>query len=140
MLSSPSTSSHTSSLLNSVQNTFKKETLKRALFKDNSPSNSRAKHQPPPEELQYIEALKALKLNDKAQHELKTRMQQLDQSIHQKYHKLDIDQLSDMVQNYYIKVADSLERNDSPFFAMSPAEKTDVLDFFESCVISRNHK
>lgn len=90
--------------------------------------------------MQYIEALKALKLNDKAQHELKTRMQQLDQSIHQKYHKLDIDQLSDMVQNYYIKVADSLERTDSPFFAMSPAEKTDVLDFFESCVISRNHK
>lgn len=140
-LTSPSTST-TASLLNSVQKTFKKETLKRALFKDISVKTpSRPKQQPlPKEELEYLEALKALKLGDKGQHELKMRMQQLDQSIHQKYHKVSIEQLSDMVQQFYIKLADSMEGKDSHLFTLSPTEKTDVLNFLESCVISRNHK
>lgn len=143
VLTSPSTSSSTSSLLNSVQNTFKKETLKRALFKDNSAkTNSRPKPQQPlpKEELEYLEALKALKLNDKAQHELKARMKQFDLTIHQKYQKLDIESLSDMVQNYYIKVADSMERTESPFYSLTPTEKTDVMNFFENCVMTQNHK
>lgn len=102
---------------------------------------SRAHKQPlPKEELEYLESLKMLKLTDKANHELKTKMQHLDQSIHQKYHKYDIDQLSDMVQNYYSVVADSMERTDSQFYSLSPGEKSDVLDFLERCVISRNSK
>lgn len=101
----------------------------------------RAYKQPlPKEEQEYLESLKMLKLSDKANHELKMKMQLLDQSIHQKYHKYDIDQLSDMVQNYYIKVADSMERTDSHFYSLSPGEKSDVLDFLERCVISRNSK
>lgn len=138
----PSTnSSTTSSLLNSVQKTFKKETLKRALFKDISAKIPNRSKQPLPKaELEYLEALKALKLGDGAQQELKMRMQQLDLSIHQKYHKLDIDQLSDLVQNYYVKVADSMERTESQLYTLQPAEKTNVSNFLESCVISRNHK
>ena len=141
-LTSPSSSnSTTSSLLNSVQKTFKKETLKRALFnKDSSKSSSQPKQVPSKEELQYNESFKALKLDEKAQQELKLRVNQLYQSIKQKREKLDVDQLSDMVQNFYIKVADSMERPDSPFFALSPTEKTEALDFLESCVISRLHK
>lgn len=141
-LTSPSTSaiSTTTSLLNSVQKTFKKETLKRALFKDISTTN-RKKQPLPKEELEYLESLKSLKLNDGAQQELKHRMQQLDQSIHQKFQKCnDIEQLSELVQNYFIKVADSMERRDSQFYSLSLAEKTDALNFIESCVISRNHK
>lgn len=141
-LTSPSSSSSTtSSLLNSVQKTFKKETLKRALFnKDSSKSSSQPKQAPSKEELQYNESFKALKLDEKAQQELKLRMNQLYQSIKQKRDKLEADQLSDMVQNFYIKVADSMERPESPFFALSPTEKTEALDFLESCVISRLHK
>lgn len=141
-LTSPSTSSSTtSSILNSVQKTFKKETLKRALFKDSAPKTpSRPKAPLPKEELVYLESLKALKLSEKAQHELKVRMQQLDQSIRQKYQKLDIEQMSDLVQNYYVKVADSIERPESHLYSLAPAEKTEVLYFLESCVISRNHK
>lgn len=143
VLSSPTTTTttttSTSSLLNSVQKTFKKETLKRALTSVKTPS--RASKQPlPKEELEYLEALKLLKLSDKANHELKTKMQTLDQNIHQKYNKYDIDQLSDMVQSFYTKVADSMERTDSHLFPLSPGEKSEVLDFFERCVISRNSK
>lgn len=81
-----------------------------------------------------------LKLSDAQNHELKMKMQILDQSIHQKYHKYDIDQLSEMVQNYYTKMADSMEKPNSKLYVLSPGEKTDVLDFLERCVISRNSK
>lgn len=138
VLTSPSTSS-TSSLLTSVQKTFKKETLKKALKDISIKSPNRPKQPLAKEELEYIEALKSLKLDDKARHELKRRMQELDQHIHQKFTKWDIEQISEMVQTYYSRIADSMERPDSPFFSLGQTEKTDALNFYESCVISRNH-
>lgn len=144
VLFSSATPSASSSILNSVQKTFKKETLKRALFKDRDKTSTitleRSKQPLAKDELEYIEALKALKLSERMNQELKHKMQVLDQSIHQKYHKQDIDRVAEMVQNYYVKVENSMEATDSNFHSLSPAEKANVMDFLERCVMNRNHK
>lgn len=137
-------SSAGSSILTSVQKTFKK----RVLFKDKTKAPSQSKAGPDQthkarmdkEELEYVEALKALKLDEKANGELKRRMQMLDQSIHQHYHKHDIEGLSNLVQDFYVKMAEKMDTRSSSLSTLTATERTDVMDFFERCVMGRNHK
>ncbi|XP_059614271.1 rab5 GDP/GTP exchange factor [Phlebotomus argentipes] len=91
-------------------------------------------------ELEYAEALKQLKLADETKKELKYLIQMFDQLIHKKYTSYNVEKISDSVQTSYIKMSDYMAIEGSPFEGTTPEQKEEMLDFFEKCVMTRNHK
>ncbi|XP_055687773.1 rab5 GDP/GTP exchange factor [Lutzomyia longipalpis] len=91
-------------------------------------------------ELEYAEALKQLKLADETKKELKYLIQMFDQLIHKKYTSYNVDKISDSVQNSYIKMSDYMLAEGSAFETTTPEQREEILDFFEKCVMTRNHK
>uniref|UniRef100_A0A6B2EM61 Putative vacuolar assembly/sorting protein vps9 n=1 Tax=Phlebotomus kandelakii TaxID=1109342 RepID=A0A6B2EM61_9DIPT len=91
-------------------------------------------------ELEYAEALKQLKLADDTKKELKYLIQMFDQLIHKKYTSYNVEKISDSVQTSYIKMSDYMSVEGSAFETTTPEQKEEILDFFEKCVMTRNHK
>lgn len=91
-------------------------------------------------EIEYLEALKQLKIPDPAKKDLKRLIQQLDNIIRKKYASYNIDEISETVQNSYIQFADLINSEQLNFKGIEPEIRDQVMDFFEKCVMTKNHK
>ncbi|KFB50752.1 AGAP005551-PA-like protein [Anopheles sinensis] len=91
-------------------------------------------------EQEYVDALKALKVEDAAKQELKYFIHMLDTQIRKKYATATIDEVSELVQNGYTKFRDFMQTENSKFAASSDELREQVLDFFERCIMTKNHK
>ncbi|XP_050073895.1 rab5 GDP/GTP exchange factor [Anopheles maculipalpis] len=91
-------------------------------------------------EQEYIDALKALKIEDAAKQELKYFIHMLDQQIRKKYTTVSVDELSELVQNGYTKFRDYMHMDNSKFAGATEDVREQVLDFFERCIMTKNHK
>uniref|UniRef100_A0A182QZG9 Rab5 GDP/GTP exchange factor n=1 Tax=Anopheles farauti TaxID=69004 RepID=A0A182QZG9_9DIPT len=91
-------------------------------------------------EQEYVDALKALKIEDAAKQELKYFIHMLDQQIRKKYATVSVDELSELVQNGYSKFRDYMHVENSKFAGASEEMREQVLDFFERCIMTKNHK
>uniref|UniRef100_A0A182MJB4 Rab5 GDP/GTP exchange factor n=1 Tax=Anopheles culicifacies TaxID=139723 RepID=A0A182MJB4_9DIPT len=91
-------------------------------------------------EQEYIDALKALKIEDAAKQELKYFIHMLDQQIRKQYSTVSIDELSNLVQKGYTKFHDYMQMENSKFASATEEMREQVLDFFERCIMTKNHK
>uniref|UniRef100_A0A182PWA1 Rab5 GDP/GTP exchange factor n=1 Tax=Anopheles epiroticus TaxID=199890 RepID=A0A182PWA1_9DIPT len=91
-------------------------------------------------EQEYVDALKALKIEDAAKQELKYFIHMLDQQIRKKYATVSVDELSELVQNGYSKFRDYMHMENSKFASATEEMREQVLDFFERCIMTKNHK
>ncbi|XP_049296835.1 rab5 GDP/GTP exchange factor [Anopheles funestus] len=91
-------------------------------------------------EQEYIDALKALKIEDASKQELKYFIHMLDQQIRKKYSTVSVDELSELVQNGYTKFRDYMHTENSKFASATEEMREQVLDFFERCIMTKNHK
>uniref|UniRef100_A0A182NM47 Rab5 GDP/GTP exchange factor n=1 Tax=Anopheles dirus TaxID=7168 RepID=A0A182NM47_9DIPT len=91
-------------------------------------------------EQEYVDALKALKVEDAAKQELKYFIHMLDQQIRKKYATVSVDELSELVQNGYSKFRDYMHMENSKFAGAPEEMREQVLDFFERCIMTKNHK
>uniref|UniRef100_A0A182IZ92 Rab5 GDP/GTP exchange factor n=1 Tax=Anopheles atroparvus TaxID=41427 RepID=A0A182IZ92_ANOAO len=91
-------------------------------------------------EQEYVDALKALKVEDAAKQELKYFIHMLDMQIRKKYASASIDEVSELVQNGYTKFHDFMQVESSKFAGSSEEMREQVLDFFERCIMTKNHK
>ncbi|XP_050095138.1 rab5 GDP/GTP exchange factor [Anopheles aquasalis] len=91
-------------------------------------------------EQEYIDALKALKVDEAAKQELKYFIHMLDQQIRKKHASSNIDEVSELVQNGYTKFRDYMHMENSKFANASEEMREQVLDFFERCIMTKNHK
>lgn len=99
------------------------------------------KYIPDKTELEDLDALKQLRIPEKAKRELKILIQKLDTTIHKKCQSdNNIDDISESVQNRYIHLTNYMNSEKSTFTGVSPEIKEQVLDFFEKCVMNKNHK
>lgn len=99
------------------------------------------KYIPDKSELEDLDALKQLRIPEKAKRELKILIQKLDTTIHKKCQTdNNIDDISEAVQNRYIHLTNYMNSEKSTFTGVSPEIKEQVLDFFEKCVMNKNHK
>lgn len=81
-----------------------------------------------------------MKIPDIAKKELTYLIQMLENVIKKKYLNSNIDELSESVQNSYVKFADFINSADSQFAHVSPELIEQIIDFFEKVVMTRNHK
>ncbi|XP_058063671.1 rab5 GDP/GTP exchange factor [Anopheles bellator] len=91
-------------------------------------------------EQEYVDALKALKVDEPAKQELKYFIHMLDQQIRKKHATSNIDEVSELVQNGYTKFRDYMQMDNSKFASASEEMREQVLDFFERCIMTKNHK
>uniref|UniRef100_A0A2M4ADH7 Putative vacuolar assembly/sorting protein vps9 n=1 Tax=Anopheles triannulatus TaxID=58253 RepID=A0A2M4ADH7_9DIPT len=91
-------------------------------------------------EQEYVDALKALKVDEAAKQELKYFIHMLDQQIRKKHASSNIDEVSELVQNGYTKFRDYMHMENSKFANASEEMREQVLDFFERCIMTKNHK
>ncbi|XP_031623766.1 rab5 GDP/GTP exchange factor [Contarinia nasturtii] len=91
-------------------------------------------------ELECIEILKHLKIPDNAKKELTYLIQMLENVIKKKYLNSNIVELSESVQNSYVKFADFINSPESQFSNVSSELIEQIIDFFEKVVMTRNHK
>ncbi|ETN68118.1 Rab5 GDP/GTP exchange factor [Anopheles darlingi] len=91
-------------------------------------------------EQEYVDALKALKVDEPAKQELKYFINMLDQEIRKKHTSSNIDEVSELVQNGYTKFREYMHRENSKFANASDEMREQVLDFFERCIMTKNHK
>ncbi|XP_061504636.1 rab5 GDP/GTP exchange factor [Anopheles gambiae] len=91
-------------------------------------------------EQEYVDALKALKIEEAAKQELKYFIHMLDQQIRKKYATVSVDELSELVQNGYSKFRDYMHMENSKFAGATEEMREQVLDFFERCIMTKNHK
>lgn len=87
-----------------------------------------------------MDALKALKIEEAAKQELKYFIHMLDQQIRKKYATVSVDELSELVQNGYSKFRDYMHMENSKFAGATEEMREQVLDFFERCIMTKNHK
>ncbi|XP_055530544.1 rab5 GDP/GTP exchange factor [Wyeomyia smithii] len=90
-------------------------------------------------EQEYHEALKALKIEDAAKRELKYFIEMLDQKIRKGHSDKSIEEVSEFVQNGYIKFQEYMNVENSKFANVSQETKDHALDFFEKCIMTMNH-
>lgn len=90
-------------------------------------------------ELEYQEALKALKIEDAGKRELKYFIEMLDQKIRKKHTDCSIEEVSEIVQNGYTKFKEYMNVENSKFVNVPQETKEQVLDFFEKCIMTMNH-
>lgn len=90
-------------------------------------------------EQEYQEALKALKIDDAAKRELKYFIENLDQKIRKKHSDSSIEEVSEIVQNEYIKFREFMNVENSKFANVSHETKEQAFDFFEKCIMTMNH-
>lgn len=90
-------------------------------------------------EQEYQDALKALKIEDAAKRELKYFIEMLDQKIRKKHSDCSIEEVSEIVQNEYIKFREYMNMENSKFVNVPQETKEQALDFFEKCIMTMNH-
>lgn len=81
-----------------------------------------------------------LKIPETAKKDLKRLIQQLDNIIRKKYVSYNIDEISETVQTSYLQFADLMNSEEMHFVNIEPETKEQVTDFFEKCVMTKNHK
>lgn len=84
-----------------------------------------------------------LKIPDNAKKELTYLIQMLESVIKKKYATSNIVEISESVQNSYVKFADFIHSADSqfaPIVEQSAELMEQITDFFEKVVMTRNHK
>lgn len=81
-----------------------------------------------------------LKVPDIAKKELTYLIQMLENVIKKKYLNSNIADLSESVQNSYVKFAEFINSTDSQFANVSSELIEQINDFFEKVVMTRNHK
>lgn len=64
----------------------------------------------------------------------------MDSIIKKKYLTNNIDEISDSVQNSYVKFVDFINSADSKFSSVSFEMIEQISDFFEKVVMTKNHK
>lgn len=87
-----------------------------------------------------LHTLQQLKIPDKSKKELKYFIQMLDSVIRKKYGTYNVTEISESVQNSYVKLLDFMNTEDSSFVTISPEMQELVIDFFEKIVMTKNHK
>ncbi|XP_016933223.2 rab5 GDP/GTP exchange factor [Drosophila suzukii] len=99
-------------------------------------------HVPDPTEDQFLLQLRQLRIPDDGKRKLKLEIQRLDTEI-RKYMNgnggKNINELSDLVQNAYTKVSDTVH-NDPSFEIATNEDRDSAIDFFEKVVMTQNHK
>lgn len=109
-------------------------------FREEKVATVSPKYIPDKTELEDLDALKQLRIPEKAKKELKILIQKLDTTIYKKCQSDNIDDISEAVQNRYIHLTNYMNSEKSTFTGVSPEIKEQVLDFFEKCVMNKNHK
>ncbi|XP_067646262.1 rab5 GDP/GTP exchange factor [Eurosta solidaginis] len=97
---------------------------------------------PDPTESQFMLQLRQLRIPDDGKRKLKSEIQRLDNDIRSYMNhnaNKNIDELSDMVQNAYTKLAD-IVHNDQRFQIATDEDRESAIDFFEKVVMTQNHK
>ncbi|EDW76984.2 uncharacterized protein Dwil_GK21172 [Drosophila willistoni] len=97
---------------------------------------------PDPTESQFILQFRQLRIPDDGKRKLKSDIQRLDSEIRKymnNYSSKNVDELSDLVQNTYTKVAD-IVHNDPRFEIATNEDRDSAIDFFEKVVMTQNHK
>lgn len=84
--------------------------------------------------------LQHLKIPDIAKKEFTYLIKMLENVIKKKYLNGNIVELSESVQNSYVKFAEFINSPDSYFADVSAELIEQVIDFFEKVVMTRNHK
>uniref|UniRef100_A0A1A9ZWH7 VPS9 domain-containing protein n=1 Tax=Glossina pallidipes TaxID=7398 RepID=A0A1A9ZWH7_GLOPL len=95
-----------------------------------------------PTESQFISLLRQLRIPDDGKRKLKTEIQRLDNAIRTYMHSTaakNIDELSELVQNAYTKLAD-IVHTDQKFQIASNEDRESAIDFFEKVVMTQNHE
>lgn len=64
----------------------------------------------------------------------------LDSVIRKKYGTYNVTEISESVQNSYVKLLDFMNTEDSSFVTISAEMQELVVDFFEKIVMTKNHK
>lgn len=64
----------------------------------------------------------------------------LDTVIRKKYSTYNVTEISESVQNSYVKLADFMNTEESTFYAIPAETKESVIDTFEKIVMTKNHK
>lgn len=64
----------------------------------------------------------------------------LDSVVRKKYATENVNEISDCVQNSYVRLSDLMAKEDSHFASVSPECHELVVDFFEKVVMTQNHK
>ncbi|XP_017473438.1 PREDICTED: rab5 GDP/GTP exchange factor isoform X1 [Rhagoletis zephyria] len=97
---------------------------------------------PDPTESQFMLQLRQLRIPDDGKRKLKSEIQRLDNAIRSYMNNnanKNIDELSEMVQNAYTKLAD-IVHNDQRFQIATNEDRESAIDFFEKVVMTQNHK
>lgn len=97
---------------------------------------------PDPTESQFMLQLRQLRIPDDGKRKLKSEIQRLDNAIRSYMNNSankNVDELSEMVQNAYTKLAD-IVHNDQRFQIATNEDRESAIDFFEKVVMTQNHK
>ncbi|XP_030570866.1 rab5 GDP/GTP exchange factor [Drosophila novamexicana] len=92
-------------------------------------------------EKQFMLQLRQLRIPDDAKRKLKSEIQRLDHEIRKYMNNnstKNVDELSDLVQNAYTRVAD-IVHNDQRFEIATNEDRDSAIDFFEKVVMTQNH-
>lgn len=97
---------------------------------------------PDPTESQFMLQLRQLRIPDDGKRKLKSEIQRLDNAIRSYMNNSankNVDELSELVQNAYTKLAD-IVHNDQRFQIATNEDRESAIDFFEKVVMTQNHK
>ncbi|XP_039964261.1 rab5 GDP/GTP exchange factor isoform X1 [Bactrocera tryoni] len=123
------------------QKTLQSNTLKSKKLKQDGHLGQRA-YVPDPTESQFMLQLRQLRIPDDGKRKLKSEIQRLDNAIRSYMNNSankNVDELSEMVQNAYTKLAD-IVHNDQRFQIATNEDRESAIDFFEKVVMTQNHK
>uniref|UniRef100_A0A0K8VH28 Rab5 GDP/GTP exchange factor n=1 Tax=Bactrocera latifrons TaxID=174628 RepID=A0A0K8VH28_BACLA len=123
------------------QKTLQSNTLKSKKLKQDGHLGQRS-YVPDPTESQFMLQLRQLRIPDDGKRKLKSEIQRLDNAIRSYMNNSankNVDELSEMVQNAYTKLAD-IVHNDQRFQIATNEDRESAIDFFEKVVMTQNHK
>uniref|UniRef100_A0A0A1XFM6 Rab5 GDP/GTP exchange factor n=1 Tax=Zeugodacus cucurbitae TaxID=28588 RepID=A0A0A1XFM6_ZEUCU len=123
------------------QKTLQSNTLKSKKSKQDGHLGQRS-YIPDPTESQFMLQLRQLRIPDDGKRKLKSEIQRLDNAIRSYMNNSankNVDELSELVQNAYTKLAD-IVHNDQRFQIATDEDRESAIDFFEKVVMTQNHK
>lgn len=123
------------------QKTLQSNTLKSKKLKQDGNLGQKT-YVPDPTESQFMLQLRQLRIPDDGKRKLKSEIQRLDNAIRSYMNNSankNVDELSEMVQNAYTKLAD-IVHNDQRFQIATNEDRESAIDFFEKVVMTQNHK
>jgi len=90
-------------------------------------------------EIEFIEGLRAIRIVESAKNEIKLFFRVVEENIRKKYSTLNIDEISECIQNDYAKFAEYLEQT-ANFADLTPELKEQIIDFFEKSIMTKYYK